>query len=577
MPTAQPNDNRPVTTTIHANGKPILVHGAHLVSEKLLAVIMMLVEFVAGDGPSGVSSIIFRNDDMPTDVAWEPDSENEHDEKAVLKRVFGNCCVEHRSIAINLRKLFEATIDATLEMKNQSALAIWWQNIIVTLAHEIHHVHRFASLEKKEAWDHLLQLKADARSEEDEVDKLAHVTLFTLAKAIDLEPPFWGEEKHFAEEIVTLYAGEDGAEDEQLQWLEDRVMIMMGEGDEAEPCTSFRTYLQMQVQEEDAEWVVPEGGLVDIMAAFTATKGVQSPQAATMGVQADYVEGPMDPAYDPDQPEGTHAVEGMDPTAVFAGGMAAAPAEVPSIPTAAPPAATPPPVAPVYAPPAEAAPVATFGPGGAAPVYAPATAPAVAQAPAATAGVQAGGQAVANVLPDLGMDFEHMKQVVLNVFEKIHNHVFTNCQAVNLAEMDPMVDADGFVNVDACWDKPIMLTEEERAVVPFYMGMNAQGQWSPNNSTADGQLRGFVASQKKIPMYKLVINANGQKMVRMVMVSNPNKRNYDGSLSKNAVLSRAGNAITFVFEGDDAVKAAKPDAGLKWKKLNAEPWQPINV
>jgi hypothetical protein len=73
-------------------------------------------------------------------------------------------------------------------------------------------------------------------------------------------------------------------------------------------------------------------------------------------------------------------------------------------------------------------------------------------------------------------------------------------------------------------------------------------------------------------MYKLYCNFNGQQLVRLIVPQNPNTRNSANYLKTSAQAARNKQAITWIREGDDAVKAAT-GRSLLFKRLNGNGWE----
>lgn len=170
------------------------------------------------------------------------------------------------------------------------------------------------------------------------------------------------------------------------------------------------------------------------------------------------------------------------------------------------------------------------------------------------------------LLPATGLTNTQTAEITFGIYSKCYNRIFNDC--------GQQLNSDiAFANMNVI-ENQIKLTETEQKVL---VGMNCyvNGRWVRLDSK-DG-LKGYVAKDANIPMYKLYLNCNGVEMCRLVLPQNVNKLDKSGVLSKTAQMARAGVKILYVNEGNDAVLQAtgkryrykavvEPGQQLTWQK-----------
>jgi hypothetical protein len=148
-----------------------------------------------------------------------------------------------------------------------------------------------------------------------------------------------------------------------------------------------------------------------------------------------------------------------------------------------------------------------------------------------------------------GLTMGQIGEICQKLYMKMYNHIFMNCE--------PLTNSDqGFGRPEGVASVAIQLDSLEKTVVVKCDCLDVNGRWCGGKSTADGILRGYVTKDAKLPVYKVVIYANGQQMIRMIIPQNPGKRN-GGQLSKPALQARGGARIMYVMEGDDNATGKK--------------------
>lgn len=597
---------RPETTVFSNNGRTVLVVGSEMVSEKFIAVIDACLSLVAGDGDHGVNSIIFQPDPIPRMVP-----EDAGDETRTVG-VMADACMHAGAITINMPETMGQSFETTSEKENYSIYGIWWHNMILNVLHEALHCSQLACDAKPEKWmaDFLTNHEGFADDIEKEATKVADDLCKALGRQYDIEPPVWTEETYFAEEVLKIYAGDDGEDKKTIQWLNDRVFVWAEKDGEPCPLTSFREHLHRLSGDdvEDEAWhakVMPLALDKSAAAPETAVEetavATPAPAPETVVVAETPVATVADTGYDPDQEPGQDTVaddmSGILMAAAQVGAMdIMATGAMPSIPTTGEevtldslftaPSPAPRPTPGVVQQPTVAGaiqqeygatpPVATqdntfiVNPDAPAPAMMPATATPQPQAMNATQTTPALQQ-----LQNLNLDPAVVRDTVYSVLTKLQDHIFRHCQ-LRAGQQDPTEDVrTPYEYADAVTKMPVQLTPQEAQVVFACDGQDEMGRWCPNRPTNDGRLYGQVSSKQGLPMYKIHINFNGVHLIRTLSPGNPNSRDGANNLKRNAQAVRTGQRIAYVFEGDDVLKQANPGIALKAKCVNGQ-WEVIN-
>lgn len=547
--------------------REVLIANVETVSAKFIAVVCKLIEHSTENMDAlRLNAIVLDDEDLVMAGEFGDD-----DAVGVMAASYADAGV----IVINLADTFSKAFDLLEKFENVSLYPVYWHNMLQNVAHEITHLAQMAEyVDGPKKW--LTRMIIDRKFRE-QMETDAKTTSLELVEdfcqTYDSEPPAWGEEKYFAANAVILYGGEDGAATEDIARLNDRVFVSGTVGDKEVLIQDFRSYMALNSDNpEDEVWskdLLPViEGAAPVASSFQAAL-----QENTVDGNATVV---LDDVYD-DIPEGPEAVEGdAGPEVAFMGGAFGGTAgPLPSIPFNAPqPTATP------GAPSTGPYPTAqqqfsqpsagnfSAGDGGAAFASPQATQP--------MGGVQMATQTtpVAEVYPNHNLDPVIIRDTWYSVATKCFDHLFKVCQPNSGGQ--PHENIYPFIKGDAVMSQPVLLTEQEKMVVVKCECMNAMGQRREAKSTADGEIRGWLTPDKKIPMYKLWINANGQEIIRTIVPQNPNKRDAQNVLSQPASMARQGVKIAYVFEGNDLVKRANPTASLKAKCTNGQ-WQVINA
>jgi hypothetical protein len=562
---------RPKTTNLEINGRTVLVVGTDLVSKKFLALVKVILDHVAGDLDLGLNSIVLDEDDLAVTLGDDGKT------KSILADTYfaGGCVV------INLMDTFDKSIGLSTDFDNVSIYPIFWHNLLLNVVHEAYHLRQRAEAADPKTWiNRLMTDKPFAKEVEVECRENADRLLDEVVQTYDCEPPAYGEERFFANNVTALYSGEDGADEKAIKWLNDRVMVLTKDPDTGDPLPiqDFRGFMALNSDTpEDEAWNQPLKPVLDTVAPVENGFQANLNAVTKPAEEAAHEEAAVDVEYE-EVPEGPWAEEDSTEGVIFAGAQFGAfnmaPADpMPSIPTNAPQAT---------ADPAAAQP--TLQTGFAVPTQQPAPGPAIADAVAGSFGFGPQGAApqmetatqttpTVEVYPNHGLAPEKIRELFFSVASKCFTHVFTHCQPQGGGQ--PHENIVGFLKPDAVATIPVILSEEEKMVVVKCECVNAMGQRREAKLTSDGEVRGWVTPDAKVPMYKLFINFNGQELIRTLVPQNPNKRNAQGVLSQTASNARQGTAIMYAFEGNDTLKQANPAASLKAKCVNAQ-WSIIN-
>jgi hypothetical protein len=141
---------------------------------------------------------------------------------------------------------------------------------------------------------------------------------------------------------------------------------------------------------------------------------------------------------------------------------------------------------------------------------------------------------------------EQAKALMFNVFAKCYNQIFGKCQP----------HAQGFNHPEGVHIEPVKLTAEEMLYVKAVDCLDANGRWCPRKPTTDGEIRGLIMKNLRMPYFKLYIEYAGHKVTRVLLPQNPQKQN-NGQFSKPALDAQAGHAIMYVKDGDTDAWIAK--------------------
>lgn len=168
-----------VGTHLILNGG-VAVHGIHLVSQKVLAVLSEVLKLDRDGEDFGVWSVAFRNDGMP-------------------KGMLGMAYPDTGSIAINLSEIWElSTLILEDGEKHLSLLGLIWETLLMTLLHEINHIDGCRVAEFREA------MEKDHKAADEHAEEWAKEIRADLVREFDVEPPALADMPFFGAKFMEL-------------------------------------------------------------------------------------------------------------------------------------------------------------------------------------------------------------------------------------------------------------------------------------------------------------------------------------------------------------------------------------
>lgn len=501
---------------INTDAGAVAVFGHELVSKKdlvILAQCLTLEELSLKNGGHGVKSVVFRDDNFP----------KSNDSKPIL----ASCSFDVDGISINLLHTFTKCVEVMLDNEPDSSIhAIWHRNMILNYLHEIHHLN---------------YLNGDPMSDEEveTAEELAKewskCNLIELAQNVDIEPSHHAESSFFAGQLMELLA--ENTEDwavAQRDMLENHSMFHIDENkDHGSLTLNFKGYMHLWSGDEvdDKKWnkeTILGAGEESPLAASVRAANTEAdiPVETVAPVQETPVVGGL--------PTSEYDEMSVDPNTMVTEGFGGNAGEMAEPAPVAQPSSAQPMFQPAQ-PAAPAAPTNNAFPIGGQPAPTAPAQPEHATATQTTPEVQ--------TLPQTGLTNEQTAEIVMGVYAKCYNHIFTNCQRLLNSDV-------GFQNPDAVITTPVVLTDSEVAVVPKADAFNAAGTWQSGGDIVNCELRGFIMKNTKLPAYKLFINMNGHQLIRLLLPQNP------ATNSRPALQARGGSCLMWVMEGDDAITQA---------------------
>jgi hypothetical protein len=509
----------------------VAVFGHQFVSKKDLVILshcLNLPDFTGKNGNNhNVKMVLFRDDNKPKDSKGVP--------------VLANCAFDSGSITINLLQTVTAGIEDAMKNNQVSIFASYHRNLILDYLHEMHHLSTLDAA----------PTDPEERAEvEDDANAWAMDMLIYLAKRNDIEPAHHAESSFLANQLMELLAeNTDSWAIEQRSYLDNHIMYLLAATEEKKEMAfyNFKGYVQilsgdLECPEWNKETILGAGALNPFEAAIRAVSEVipamHTPTSAMISTSPTYNDEYIEMEEDQG---GWHHAE-MEPTnTMFPVGV------VPATPMSAPPQPNP---TPAYN---------GFPVGNLPAQQTPASAPTPQATPAASSA---------------GLTSEQIQAIVMGVYSKCYNHVFQYCgrlldsdtgfsnpKAVYRLEV-PLNPEDKTSNATKIIPFGIQLTPAEQAVVVGMDCMDVNERYCPKMLTSGGMLYGNVMKNSKLPHYKLYINMGGQIIQRLLLPQNPATSKRDGQYKDTALAARAGSAIMYAMEADDAILAA---GGPKWK------------
>jgi len=480
-----------------ANVGNVSIHNADMISGKLLFFLQHVFGKVEPNNSNGgahtISSVHFLTDGYP-----------KKNKKSVMAIIYP----EIMSILINMKKHFDAAEEyiKTAEDNQASLRCILWHNLLVSVLHEIHHAKIMATAQQEGkskyriSWTEELEMEAT---------EFAVRRIIDIAKTFPIEPPTNEEDPYFGSLIAEFRQSIEESEEAwavQERELYDKNIIARGIGpnEEVVDILSFKEFLRLSCDDEkdvnDTAWnsqpnlfVTPEfQQTVQPMSTLPPAQ----PQPPVIIDDGDVYE-----YYDDLDTLEDLPIDGMDNVPVAEPQPALNSNQLPPVPE-----------------PTTMAPnnVGTF--------------PQVNQfqQPVGTGPAQ-------HVLPP-----EEIMAILKEVYMRLYYHIFTKCG------FNPQAPTS-FTNPGAIFD-PVNIGDIPN-VDKLIKGMDitdAEGN-RVNQAPVNGQIKGVVFNESKLPGYWIWINCGGQLRKRTIVPQNPEKRDGNGNLKANAVKARQGHRIAYVL------------------------------
>lgn len=533
---------------------PVVVFGHHLVSKKDLVILGHCLNFSGAEfvkSGSTIKSLLFRDDNKP---------------KEGKTPVLGNVSFDHNSIAINLMKIVSDAIDESINHNEVAIVATYHRNLIITILHEIHHLS---------ALDAFPTDPTAAQEEEDAAEAWAKERLFEMAKTVDIEPAHHSESPFLCKQLYEVLADDgDSWAVQQRKMLDNHLYFFIPEnvkkGKNELAIYSFKEYMRFQSPDFDNKaWInttimpvahmAPAAPAAPITSPYSFAPSIPTPVApsvaptntaaemqsfANVFPEEDAYDGYMEMEYD-----GTEGFA-VDMTGDTFGGMSFEQLPGRTLPAQANPSQ------PLFQQTASQA----F-----APQFQPQPQQQVAQQyQAAAPQTQPQKVELKKIYQDNGLTDDQIAEIAKGVYHKIYNHLFGTC--------GPRVDSDiPFDFPKLVYQQGIPLTEEEQKVVVKMDCFDVQGRLCDGTllSESKGMLHGKTTSKIELPSYKIYLNVHGYEMCRYIFPQSTKTPNGKDGLTKPALDARAGAAIMYVKEGNDAVIKAGGKTWL-WKIVNGK-------
>ena len=500
-----------------------VVHGTHLVSDKLVGIVNEVLKLDRGKVNFGVRCVEFKSNGQPSGKT-------------------GMAYIDGGAIAINLEEIWCATLTALEEDKLKlSITGTVWHELIMTILHETHHIFTMQDEGYREV------AEADPKGADDEAEVWSKDNLIELSKTLNIEPSALADMQFFNIKMMELMTSD--MKDEPWA-IKARMMIeediMYHDEDNDITLTTFREYLRgvEDPDEKDDAW---EQGVSVIDLIFNMDDGSV---VKTAEVLPEPVVEVVEATVDDKTTTGTPEYVAAEQIRLAAGEE---------------PETTPvPAVKAVVA--AEADTTALFAPASSeaetlAAIQTEQDTDSVAlpdnivaeqnQVAAAAAAVPAEAPPAVTYTPH-GLSNETIVAFLKDVYMRLYSHAFNKCGR-------QLENDQGFTNPGAVLE-PVSIADliqlhNAPNLIMEYDTLNTTSQLKPEECA--GHIRGLVftkSNQYGIPAYAIYLNINGMRVKRSLITQNPAKRNAAGQYSSMALEARAGHAIAWILSEDENKK-----------------------
>jgi hypothetical protein len=559
------------------NGEAVFMN-TNYVSQKLISILTNVLnsdEYTLSTGENyghGVYNVIFRIDGMPLMA----------NDDGTFEAVPWVWVESSKSIVCNIKRCVEIAFEQCLDdhedyrnTENMNVRALIWQHLLAGFLHECHHAETFMD----DAMKMLTDKKAMA-VEEEKADEHARMSLYELAKTIDIEMDLGNTIESMAEEAWNINhenlhnVPENKLTVKELMFLEcQEYMRSTGDlwymptepGDaEHEPkiINNFKELMHFMSGDplDDEAWNIPidkshvETRVTNNQPSMEDANGNIHPEYNNPGQGADcmyqevtqpvqgfqgaqpqqhvqqnmgYAPQTLDTTYQQDiqnyQATATQTIAAGyqgNPDAIAANATQQSFQQQTNMP--APPPGTP-------GQPATQAPNHQYN-------------------PAANNGTNVGQnqevQVGAYEFPATALDVNQFQVVVQRLYHKIFAQVFDSCG------FNPMNGpGQPYFMQSAKIVEPIMLDEEEKKIVKFMECYDTNGKIQLNAPVGDWISGRFVDKAKNLPGFVLTMsNMQGQRIVRKFIPQNPWKTNASGGYSQTAQLAQQGTKIMWIID-----------------------------
>lgn len=537
----------------------VVIEGLELVGDKIGGIIQQILMLDKEADNFGVRTIIFRNDGYP-------------------KNALGKSYPLAGAIAINLQEVWDMCVEDFQKKSNWLSLSgHLWNQLLLTILHEIHHVDACRDPE-------MIELIENSKKDlDDEAEAWAQEVIDDLAKEFDIEPIALAEMEFFGLKLMDLVTKMQSADNQaDFGWL-DRALTMLEDGviyhdpDNDILIKTYREYRRgiKDPEGKDNSWgkaisvidLVVDGKPIadEELVAQDSPEAEKEPDVVvlTPGYDQSIAQDEAEEAIVEKQMAMAAAAPGEEGSELVADDQATtlAPEDIDdsNVVEAAVPmfAVDVPNAAPITAPATPATPTQT-------PLFASSVplAPHIQQQNTFMANAAAGPAPQAPARPQQyevnNVDPEKFKKFMKDVYMRLYTQIFTKCGW-------QLQSDQGFLNPGNIV-APVDITDLEKThgvknVIMEYMTVNAQGQ--PITEKCQGHVRGTVFTKSNpygLPAFVLFLNFNGMQLKRSLVPQNPAKRGTDGQYKATALEARSGHPIAWVMaDGQNAWKGKIKD------------------
>ena len=536
----------------------VMIVGDELLGNKLTAILCAAIDDEdLYDGLDGLACLTLRDDNFPVNGD---------------KPCFGMAYADTNSIAINLEHCWHrACVKAHENEENLSFMGMLWVNIFSTLAHELDHL-TVANNDRV-----MYELMRSTEEGNEELEKSGNSAgeplMIALAKEFDIEIPAAGDLGWFGVKLMALFT-DDTTKD--LEWvikarkdIEEGLIYAEPENDIK--ITSFREFVKQayDLNSNDEAWEQPttavnmtaylDNGVVEefkaepVKEAVVETVVLESDEvpadavAMVAAANGQFV-GAGEALTEPEiiVADNAGVVQNIDTTDEAIQALMDAPNPQPITPAV---------VAGTNTVEAQARAMASpdttgSGPDVEVPLPAPVAEQQAAFAAAAATAVPPEAKTELPYTPH-NLTNEAQAAVMEQVWKTLYHHIFTKCEW----QQNPQTGRFAFMksgNVLEGVNIQHILTQfgADNFIMEYdTLNANGQGGHSYAAEACQGMIRGRLTTGG-LPSYQIYLNIGGQRIRRLFVPQNPEKRGANNAYSPTAEQAAVGNQIAWVFRGE---------------------------